>query len=175
MTTGAGNDLERWTELARKMDCESGNERPDGPAHLRARRKSRSSSAARSRSIGYSGDTLSISTRKSGGSSSPTTTRPARDSMSTSWRLKMAEDSSRAKCWTRTGPPPRRRRAARRVRACRRIEQRRRRHAQASKKGTALDRSTTAPLDKPLTQELNPIPIADPLSLLTMITDQPDH
>jgi cell division protease FtsH len=43
ITTGAGNDLERATDLARKMVCEWARSRS-------GRRKSRSSSAARSRS-----------------------------------------------------------------------------------------------------------------------------
>ena len=53
MTTGAGNDIERATDLARKMVCECGMSRrwDRSPS---ARRKSRSSWAARSASIATS-------------------------------------------------------------------------------------------------------------------------
>ncbi len=47
-TTGAGNDLEKATELARKMVCEWGMSEKLGPAHLRQEGRERSSSAARS-------------------------------------------------------------------------------------------------------------------------------
>ena len=73
ITTGAGNDLERSTELARKMVCEWGMSDQMGP--LTFGKKSRSSSAARSPSIRTTARTRrSASTTRSSGSS-PRTTR----------------------------------------------------------------------------------------------------
>ena len=93
ITTGAGNDIERATEMARTMVCEWGMS--DAWARSpSARRKSRSSSAARSRSARTTARTRrSGSTRRSSASSPRTTSARWRSSRSTRSALQKLADA----------------------------------------------------------------------------------
>ena len=125
MTTGASNDFERATQLARDMVTRYGMSRCAGPDGLRARTRARCSSAARSRAQNMSEETMQqvdaedpqdhrrSSTPSRAGSSRRTATRSRR------WRR-------RCSSWRRSTPTrsttswPASRRARRSRRACHR-------------------------------------------------------
>ena len=93
ITTGAGNDIERATDIARKMVCDWGMS--DSGRWPSAKRKKRFSWAAKSPSIATIPKTRrSTSTAKCAGSSPPPTTTPA-----TFWRTTAKPSSaSRRRC-----------------------------------------------------------------------------
>ena len=102
LTTGAGNDLERVTELARKMVCEWGMSDAMGPLTFGKREEQIFLGREISQDAGLQrGHRASASTRKSSGSSWTTTS--ARDACSTSTSRccsRSPTSCSRAKCST---------------------------------------------------------------------------
>ena len=99
MTTGAGNDLERSTELARKMVCEWGMSDAMGPLTFGKKEEQIFLGREIAQHQDYSEDTAIRINTRSNGSSRATTSAPAACSRSTSRRCFASPRSfSRAKC-----------------------------------------------------------------------------
>ena len=156
ITTGAGNDLERATEMARTHGLRVGHERRDGPAHVRQEGRAdlprpRDRAAVRlQRRHGASG-----STRRSSGSS-PTTTSGRTEILEAN-RARLREHGRRAarcaRCSTATrcgASSP----ACRSRSRCRRVPTSRRpRRPRTGVRSRDQRPAIVPPLNKPLPQE----------------------